>query len=153
MTQRSPSEFFSNLSLSLSLSLSVLSSDRENRSAAIFSTALCSTFVSLRFVFRALHSLSLSFSRFLCTVAGNEQRAAIIKNLMDRVTVVKSNLERCNQNSECGSHNRKGNGRARCRFITDRIDLIACFACFRGVWPADGNGGEERKKEIGMFQR
>lgn len=28
---------------------------------------------------------------------------AIIKNLMDRVMVVKSNLERCNQNSEYGS--------------------------------------------------
>lgn len=55
-------------------------------------------------------SIHPSPSPFVCRFHGNELcwgggggGEAIIKNLMDRVMVVKSNLERCNQNSEYGS--------------------------------------------------
>lgn len=81
-----------------------------------FFLRMCSTFFPPphRFCF---HSSNTSPCRssihppspFVCRFHGNElcwgegEGETIIKNLMDRVMVVKSNLERCNQNSEYGS--------------------------------------------------
>lgn len=86
-------------------------------STEIFPPDVCSTFFPpRRFCFHSSNtspcrsSIHPSPSPFVCRFHGNELcwgggggREAIIKNLMDRVMVVKSNLERCNQNSEYGS--------------------------------------------------
>ena len=86
-------------------------------STEIFPPDVCSTFFPpRRFCFHSSNtspcrsSIHPSPSPFVCRFHGNELcwgggggGEAIIKNLMDRVMVVKSNLERCNQNSEYGS--------------------------------------------------
>lgn len=77
-----------------------------------FCVPLSFRFASFRFVLFPEYSIHFDvyttqrayfFSPFCAFMVTSYVSATIIKNLMDRVMVVKSNLERCNQNSEYGS--------------------------------------------------